>query len=285
MFIHKSYIIETLTNTHVGSGDTSLGTMDNLIQKDPVTSLPVFHSSSIKGAIKEHMEQYKNIAIPAADFNLIFGEAEDRPGVVKFYDARLLTLPLRSTRRVYYHCTSPDTVLDYLNTLTTFKIATGLDNLIKLFTDLKSEFADTEFIVFNDDPDNDKYLEIEDYCQNKRHEITVPSINGLITQYLGVDININNLAVFKDDIFYEICQDSLPVIARNKIGEDGTSENLFYEEVLPRRSQLWFILGFDRNISVNGQFEAKLTTDLIQMGANASIGYGVTRISLTGGGV
>ena len=80
MFIHKSYIIETLTNTHVGSGDTSFGTVDNLIQKDPVTSLPVFHSSSIKGAIKEHMENnYKKTEIPEAEFNLIFGEAEDKP--------------------------------------------------------------------------------------------------------------------------------------------------------------------------------------------------------------
>lgn len=284
MFTHKSYIIETLTNTHVGSGDTSFGTVDNLIQKDPVTSLPVFHSSSIKGAIKEHMENnYKDTEIPEVDLNLICGEAEDKPGVVKFYDSRLLTLPLRSTRRVYYHCTSPDTVLDYLNTIDTFKTATGLNELKKLFTDLKSNFDGMEFLVFNDDADNDQYLEIEDNGKNKRYTISDISINGLITKYMGVDIN--NLAVFTDDIFYRICKDSLPVIARNKIGEDGTSENLFYEEVLPRRSRLWFMLGFDKNISVNSQFETKLTSDLIQMGANASIGYGVTRISLTGDGV
>lgn len=280
MFVHKAFLIETLTNTHVGSGETSFGTVDNLIQKDPVTSLPVFHSSSIKGAIKEHMEQYKGSEIPDEDFNLIFGEAEDKPGVVKFYDARLLNLPLRSTRRVFYHCSSPDTVLDYLNTLETFGIATGLDSLKKLFTGLK--FDDKEFLVFNDDPENDKYLEIEDYCKNKRHEIANPLIQ-LVSQYMHVDVN--NLAVFRDDIFYRICRESLPVIARNKIGEEGTSENLFYEEVLPRRSRLWFMLGFDNNITINSQFETKLTNDLIQMGGNASIGYGVTRITLIGGGV
>ena len=288
MFIHNSYIIEALTNTHVGSGDTSFGTVDNLIQKDPVTSLPVFHSSSIKGAIKEHMEQYVKppAIIPPADFNLIFGEAEDRPGVVKFYDARLLTLPLRSTRRVFYHCTSPEIILDYLSAIKTFGDATRFDNLEKLlnlFNGLKSQFDDSEFLVFNNDANNERYLEIEDYGKNKKYSITDISINGLITKYMGVDIN--NLAVFTDDIFYRICKDSLPVIARNKIGEDGTSENLFYEEVLPRRIRLWFMLGFDNNITVNGQFETKLTSDLIQIGANASIGYGVTRISLAGGGV
>jgi CRISPR-associated protein Cmr4 len=275
MFIHKSYIIETLTNTHVGSGDTSFGTVDNLIQKDPATFLPVFHSSSVKGSIKEHIENnYKNTEIPEADFNLIFGEAEDKPGVVKFYDARLLTLPLRASKRVYFHCTSPETVLDYLNTIDTFKTATGLDDLKNFIANLNC--ADKEFIVLN----NDTNLEIEDYSNYK----SVPINNGvkdLIKKYIGIDSE--NLAVFKNEIFSDICKDSLPVIARNKIGEDGKSENLFYEEVLPRRSKLWFMLGFDKNITINSQFGTKLTSDLIQMGANASIGYGVTQIRPVGG--
>ncbi|HCC69061.1 MAG TPA: type III-B CRISPR module RAMP protein Cmr4, partial [Nitrospiraceae bacterium] len=230
MFSHTSYIIETLTNTHVGSGDTSFGTVDNLIQKDPVTSLPVFHSSSIKGAIKEHMENnYKGTAIPEAEFNLIFGEAEDKPGMVKFFDARLLTLPLRASKRVYYHCTSPDTVLDYLNALETFCKVTVLDGLREFIAGIA--YSDEKFVVFN----KDSSLEIEDYDKYKG----VPINNGvkdLIKKYIGIDPE--NLAVFKNEIFSDICKDSLPVIARNKIGEDGTSENLFYEEALPRRSRL-----------------------------------------------
>jgi len=279
MYTHKVYIIETLTNTHVGSGDTNFGVVDNLIQKDPVTFLPVFNSSSLKGAIKEHMEDYKGGEIPDADFYLIFGEAEDKPGVVKFYDARLLTLPLRASKQVFYHCTSPDTVLDYLNAIETFckkAVLQGLKNLFKGGLN----FSDKEFIIFND---NTTYtVEIEDYDKCLRYPLA-NNLKNLIKDYIG--ITSETLAVFKKEIFSDICQNSLPVIARNKIGEDGTSENLFYEEVLPRRSRLWFMLGFDEKIPINGQFEAKLTSDLIQMGANASIGYGVTRISLEGGGV
>ena len=40
MFIHNSYIIEALTNTHVGSGDTSFGTVDNLIRKTLLHPFP-----------------------------------------------------------------------------------------------------------------------------------------------------------------------------------------------------------------------------------------------------
>jgi len=276
MLTHKVYIIETLTNTHVGSGDTSFGVVDNLIQKDPVTFLPVFHSSSIKGAIKEHMEDYKGGDIPNADFNLIFGEAEDKPGVVKFYDARLLTLPLRASKQVFYHCTSPDTVLDYLNAIETFCKKTVPEELKNLFKG-GLNFSDEEFIIFND---NDTYtVEIEDYDKCLGHTLA-NNLKNLIKDYIG--ITSETLAIFKNETFSDICQNSLPVIARNKIGEDGTSENLFYEEVLPRRSRLWFMLGFDNKNTVNGKFEEKLQSDLIQIGGNASIGYGVTSIKEAG---
>jgi len=250
--------------------------VDNLIQKDPVTFLPVFNSSSLKGAIKEHMEDYKGGEIPDADFYLIFGEAEDKPGVVKFYDARLLTLPLRASKQVFYHCTSPDTVLDYLNAIETFCKKTVPEELKNLFKG-GLNFSDKEFIIFND---NTTYtVEIEDYDKCLRHPLA-NNLKNLIKDYIG--ITSETLAIFKKDIFSDICQNSLPVIARNKIGEDGTSENLFYEEVLPRRSRLWFMLGFDNKNTVNGKFEEKLQSDLIQIGGNASIGYGVTSIKEAG---
>ena len=37
MYDHKSYLIETLTNTHVGGDDTGFSVADKVIQKDPVT--------------------------------------------------------------------------------------------------------------------------------------------------------------------------------------------------------------------------------------------------------
>jgi len=81
MHRHKLYLIETLTNTCVGSGDMSFGTVDILIQKDPVTFLPVFNSSSAKGAIREHMEQFKGdgfsegeIKFSEEEIKTIFGD-------------------------------------------------------------------------------------------------------------------------------------------------------------------------------------------------------------------
>lgn len=279
MYTHKAYLIETLTNTHVGSGDTGFGVVENLIQKDPTTHIPVFHSSSLKGSIREHFEQYyKNSEIPENDFNIIFGEGEDKPGQVKFYEARLLTLPLRSSQRVYYNCTSPEVMLDYLTTLKTFRIgvaaAAELDLLIELFGKFKNGFSTDkyDFCVFTNDHNG---LVIEDYSNSQQYSEEVDQ--KLFEKYCK--LNMDSLAVFRDEIFCSICEESLPVMARNKIAEDGTSENLFYEEILPRRSKLWFMLGFNKEEPV---FEGKLKSDLIQIGANYSIGYGATKINPVG---
>ena len=58
---YKAFMINTLTNTHLGSGESHIGVIDNLVQKDPVTSVPVFHASGIKGAFRWHFRD--NIGI------------------------------------------------------------------------------------------------------------------------------------------------------------------------------------------------------------------------------
>ena len=52
-------MIETLTNMHVGSGDTHFGIVDNLIQRSPVTKVPVIHSSGLKGSLREYFVEPK----------------------------------------------------------------------------------------------------------------------------------------------------------------------------------------------------------------------------------
>ena len=346
MFKHNGYLIETITNTHVGSGDTSYGIVDNMIQRDSRTAFPVIHPSSIKGAIKDHFEQYlaKSNKLPANStlikdftFKAIFGDNDEqsneqlpegdlkkintwikktrtpRHGLIKFYEARLLTLPLRSTRKVFHHAICPMAAIDYCDNLikfNVFKDHTELNNLIAFFKFIKEKLSDKDFVIFSE-----KNCIIEDYdnglnmpeSQTGMWGVTLQDIGDLTPyEYIKEKISkyfspqgdkdfIKSLAVFKDEFFSQICQSGLPVIARNKLNDDGTSDNLFYEEILPRRSVLWFLTGEfefaddstdpdykkDRGqfISAFNFFVKKMLTDNIQMGANSSIGYGVTSIS------
>ncbi len=102
------YIIEALTNIHVGSGDINFDIIDNQVQKDAITGYPVIHSSSFKGALREHFRD-KNI-----DSNLItyiFGNDNTQKdaiqvGAFSFFEAKLLTRPVRSNKKPYFNATS-----------------------------------------------------------------------------------------------------------------------------------------------------------------------------------
>lgn len=69
--------------------------------------------------------------------------------------------------------------------------------------------------------------------------------------------------------FQELCDDEhLPIIARNKL-KNGESDNLWYEQVLPAKSVLGTIIETDDNTLIEA-----LNGHLVQIGANATIGYG-----------
>jgi CRISPR-associated protein Cmr4 len=44
----KAYLIQCITNLHVGSGDATYGIVDKLVQRDAVYSYPTIHSSSLE---------------------------------------------------------------------------------------------------------------------------------------------------------------------------------------------------------------------------------------------
>ena len=76
---------------------------------------------------------------------------------------------------------------------------------------------------------------------------------------------------------------ALPVVARNKL-ENGKSVNLWYEEVVPHKSLFTFVvLAEDCDRTLLEMFRDTVTGQVIQFGGNASIGYGLCKVSVTEG--
>ncbi len=73
-----------------------------------------------------------------------------------------------------------------------------------------------------------------------------------------------------------VSDEELPVIARNCL-ENGQSKNLWYEQALPRKSRLAFFVMHDGEIDEH--FNEAVTSTLVQIGANATVGYGICKIS------
>jgi len=265
------YIIETLTNTHVGSGDINFDIIDNQVQRDSITGLPTINSSSLKGAFRELFEEKEAGKL----VKFIFGgnREEDKEtndtthGNYNFFSANLLTMPVRSNKKFYFNAISNGVIKELLETIENFDIkideelVSSLKNLLEIDTINPVIFENINDCII-EDFDN---LSIQN------------SLNETIKNFLGEDI-----VLFNDKDFKKL---SLPVIARNKL-ENGESQNLWYEEVVPKKSKFYFCIGkpdnlaeYDKKEKIDG-FERRFDNegDKVQFGANKSIGYGYSLV-------
>ncbi len=244
------YTIEALTNLHVGSGDANYGVIDNLVQRDPVTELPTINGSSLKGALREFFEaQWGKDDIRIRS---IFGD-NDQNASYRFLSANLTALPVRSNKKAYFLATAPMVINQLKINVNNF----GLKNDLSLLDGLHPQVKKP--MVF----ENSTGLLIEDF-----ENFDVQNRTGSLFSN-----DLKNWAYFNDADFKTLCSDTnLPVVARNKVGE-----NLWYEQIVPHKSLFSFVLIHnDKDIE---EFEKTMTEQPVHIGAYASVGYGYCKIS------
>ncbi len=266
-YITKPMIIETKTNLHVGNGDMNFDIVDKRVQRDSISELPIINSSSLKGALRNHFDDTErdSCMIDTEKLNFVFGVEEDSngnssQGYIKFLDSYLLFLPLRSDKRAYYHVTSKE----------------NLTLFCKFYEDLGYEMEELKEQIDELD-DNKIFDDGTAYIEDIKCDKSIKDISKL-TELFG-DINI---AIFSDENFNEVVN-HLPVIARNKL-KNGQSKNLWYEEIVPRKSIFYTVMldysNYGRRVLRKSDitivcFYNDLEDGYIQIGANASIGFGL----------
>lgn len=252
------------THLHAGSGDSNFGVIDKLVQRDPTDNLPCIYASSLKGAFRAYFDEViDETQVLSKD---IFGK-EDK-GKVIFHQGSILSLPIRSNRFPYFNVTAPmaiDALLDYAS-------------LLGFSLSLKNELIEIKKLTVRNKiviGENNADLKIEDFEGNEIVPNTITdNLQTALASLLG-----NRIAIVDDDTFKELCSDySLPIIARNYL-ENGQSKNLWYEQIIPRETRFFFattdLIGKDTT-----KFYDKFEEDkLLQIGANATIGYGQCLIS------
>ena len=267
----KVFKIKCLSNMHVGSGDINFNIIDNQVQRDVITELPTINSSGLKGAIREFCEEYE---LPKDDIEFIFGKNNEgknndnnNSGQYKFFNANLLSLPVRSNKKPFFRATTIEILNNFLEYNETFgENYSDKEKLKDLIKSIKNKMEKEKPLTFKK---IDGEVVLEDYIAK---QVEVKDIS-VLTELIG-----ENIAIFDNDTFKDIAK-NMPVIARNKL-VNGKSENLWYEEIVPRESQFYFGIITSK---IKQDFEKKLTSELVQIGANNSIGYGYTQISEIGG--
>lgn len=264
----KIYKIRCLTNMHVGNGDASYTLIDKQVQKDVITGFPSINSSSLKGSLRNFLdpENKKNDTI-----KYIFGDEKEGIGKYKFFGASLLSIPVRSDVKPFFRATCPRIIKDFIDFIENFECN------LEYSQDLKKVKRDLEKIKKVAEENKNSISILKEFNSDiKETKMKVEGINAILKEALLLEdkrkienIFGENLIIIDDKTFYEIV-DALPVIARNKL-DNGESENLWYEEVVPRESRFYFgvILGEE----CQDEFK-KITKQAVQIGGNATIGYG-----------
>lgn len=258
------YKYTCLTNLHVGSGDVNYNIIDNEVERDPATDLPMIHASGVKGALREH---FTAKTLPQKSVDHIFGakpkSKEDiTAGAYRFLDARLLARPMRvgnSAVRASIPVVSISALNEYLQILTAFNCNDYGIDCIDAVDD--STFGDAQFLT---------------NCPggiNIEGEKTKAMPTALAEQLVKLKNILGEFfAVAKAFDKYP-----LPVVARNCL-ENGISKNLWYEEVVPHGSVFYQMI-----LTPTETMELALEEEPIQFGGNASIGCGFIRIEKVGG--
>lgn len=275
------YLIECLTNLHAGSGDESYGIIDNRVQRDPASGYPTIYSSSLKGALREFFEK-DDKAVQTVIEKLgteqkqrdfvthVFGSKPDERNNVKqgafiFMGAQLLSMPVRSNVRAYFNTTTTELLDEYIN----FNKLVGADPAINANAIAALSVGSPTIIGSGY---NNPLLEDTRVEQKTLSEPDLKSVKNL----LGANPAVLPLANAR------LVKDTLPVIARNQL-DNGESKNLWYEEVVPRFSRFYFAIGApglgDAAAYMLDTFDSVLCENIIQIGANATVGYGYCKIS------
>jgi len=220
-YIPKVYLLRTLTNLHMGGGDSNYDHVDKQVQRDAATGYPTIFSSGIKGALRDFM--IADGVIGEKVIQKIFGskpeDNDSKQGDYRFLSGDLLALPQPADNKPFELITT--------------------DSILTAF----------------------------------QEKVTLMGGNTIDLSKLA-DINRNEQA-------FKILTEELPVIARNHL-ENGISQNLWYEEVVPREAFFGFTLLVPEQDTSYIVFGPRFENKVIQIGANATIGYGlchVTKIS------
>lgn len=277
----KMYVITTMSNLHVGSGEYNMGVIDNLVQRDVLNNYPNINSSSLKGALREYFESGVPAEVLTSDRKAfvkeVFGSSpkdkkeEMLQGKFRFFEANLLSYPVRSDITPYMRAITPSVIKELLQKIEAFNIeideniSEALQALSKVDVPVGSPYVFKKEL--NEAIVEDFYLKaVSSDDIGKNHLSTLNQLFG------------QRFILMNSEDFTNLCDNNhLPVISRNYL-ENGESKNLWYEEVVPRFSQFYFVVMLDEN--KEEEFEKALAAGLVQFGGNSTIGYGYSKVQL-----
>ncbi len=291
------FYIHNISPMHVGSGQ-DLGIVDMPIQRESHTNYPKIEGSSLKGSIREAFE---NSGKDEIKIHLVFGYDETNAsekakevfkekgqyaGAIGFSDARILLFPVKSVKGTFAWITCP-----YV--LKRFKKDLEICEVKRTF-EIPNENTITEDSKIKVDEDKNVVI-LEEYSfSNVCKDEKTTELAKFLAKEIGIEEIKEKLIVVEDDVFKDFVTQFTEVITRTKIDNStGTVKDgaLFTEEYLPAESVMYSLaMASPVFAPIEEKYKEELKSEedvlnffkecpnVIQIGANATIGKGVCEI-------
>jgi len=265
------------TPLHAGSGQ-AVGVVDLPIQREKITNWPTIQASGLKGAFRNAYEDGDG-----QNTNDIFGsdKSGDQAGAISIGDARLLLFPIRSSVAPFLWVICPAI-------------------LRKLKRDGK--IVGKEYVWTIPDVQEDKYLGLtgeneaiifEDLMLSGNGKLE-PDILKSVKEFVPGDDFYNTsslekyLCLVSDASFSVLVETGTEVQARILLNDKKTSENLWYQELVPSNTVFYTIISMT-NARWEKEEERKSGNDLmkslqdtlkeyVQIGGDETLGRGWMRL-------
>jgi len=295
----RPLFLTCVTSLHAGSGD-SLGIVDMPIQRERLTSFPKIEASSLKGSLRESIEEKFLATHPKRnhpDVIKLFGpdeNASEQAGALGFTDARLLLFPVKSMKGVFAWITCPKALRQFSAEL---KLSIGLEiiGINKVPDGAAAPLSDVNNLAFGG------HFVLEEYTFSKVAKVDLQIGKKAFANWLADNLfaedaywhekAINDILVLTDNDFKDFVNLSTEVITRTKIDNNtGTVQSgaLFTEEYLPTESVLYslvlaspeFVKPRPEKAEPIMNFFKDNLNPVIQLGGNATLGKGLLRTKI-----
>ncbi|MGV3771288.1 MAG: type III-B CRISPR module RAMP protein Cmr4 [Verrucomicrobiales bacterium] len=260
----------TRTPLHVGAG-SSVGAIDQPIQRERHTRFPIIPGSSVKGVLRDHLRKELN-GNGATTLDDLFGKGNDSgdssAGKISFGEAKLLLFPVRSAKGAFALATSP-------LALQRFARDAGINLSIPQAPKDMTSLAGPKVII----PGKNAVV-LEEYRFTASGEFPV-EWQKLLTTLLNDAVlggAEGRFVLLSDGDLSHFAVNACQVNQHVRIDDDtGTAEDrgLFNEETVPSETLFYSVFTELRKVEgENRLFKTLGVERLIQFGGNSTTGLG-----------
>ncbi|MFC3749081.1 type III-B CRISPR module RAMP protein Cmr4 [Paenibacillus sp. GCM10012306] len=310
----RLYFIHCLTSVHVGTGEGT-GVIDMPIMREKMTAWPMLPGSSIKGVQREY---HRRNDYNESWFNAAFGKEDNKKeatsvenaghaGALVLSDSRMLAFPVASRYGTFAYVSSPLAISRLLRDARAagFEIPDELNwnKIDEVFQSADQVIVGTDSVlrkpIQGDENKETRFVELDEFKATAKEEPSLTGwLNWLSKQLFDAEDPFSakllqeRFVIVSDEAFQYFVTTCCEVTPRIRIAsETKTVEGgaLWYEEYIPTEAILYGLVWCDKiyahgnNLTAETLLNKLSDEQLLQIGANASVGKGRVRFRFSGG--